>query len=274
MPRPAADPATHARALAALQAGAQAAWQALVPYEPDLTVEVVPSLDSTNAELLRRARSAGGPVTLLAAVEQTAGRGRAGRRWVTLPGASLAFSLGLALKPTDWSGLSLVVGVALAQALPPGVRLKWPNDLWWQGRKLGGILIETAIAPHGRYAVIGVGLNLATPALPPDAPLQAIPPTGLDDVCSATGTPQRDPGGWLARLAPALLHAVRRFEADGFAPWRAQFGALDALAGQRVHTSDGLEGIAEGVDDDGALRLRTPHGVVRVQAGEVSVRPC
>lgn len=276
MSAPVTDAIDARRALASLQAGAQSAWQALATLEPGLAVEVLPEIDSTNAELLRRARAGQTDPALLVALAQTAGRGRRGRPWVTLPGASLAFSLGLPLAPADWSGLSLVVGVALAQSLPAGVRLKWPNDLWWQHRKLGGILIETAPSPPsaGRYAVIGVGLNLATPALPPQAPLDALPPVGLHEVLRGAPAAALDVGTWLARLAPAVVQAARRFEAEGFAPWQARFGTLDALAGRRVRTSQGHEGVADGVEADGSLRLRTDGGVVRVQAGEVSLRPC
>ena len=264
-------------ALAVLHAGVQAAAQVLAAREPGLTAQAVATLDSTNAELLRRARAGHGGTALLVAHTQTAGRGRRGRTWVTVPGASLAFSVGLTMQPRDWSGLSLAVGVALARALPGGVRLKWPNDLVWQGRKLGGILIETAAVPGtgGRYAVIGVGINLATPALPPEAPPDALAPAGLDELAHAGGLPALDAGAWLARLAPAVVDAARRFEADGFAPWQASYGALDALAGLPVRTSDGREGVADGVSADGALRLRSADGsVVLVQAGEVSVRPC
>ncbi|TSE27039.1 biotin--[acetyl-CoA-carboxylase] ligase [Tepidimonas aquatica] len=270
--RTATDPALLRR----LHAGAEALWQALVPFEPGLTVEVVPHIDSTNAELLRRARAGQAAPTVLAALTQTAGRGRRGRPWVTVPGASLAFSVGLPMAPAQWAGLSLAVGVAVVSALPPGVRLKWPNDLWWHGRKLGGILIETAALPdmQPRYAVIGLGLNLHTPQLPPEAALDALPPVGLRELPADGQPPLDDAGVWLARLAPAMVHAARSFEREGFGPWQARFGALDALAGRAVVTSDGLHGVADGVDGDGALRIRTPQGVVRVQHGEVSVRPC
>ncbi|MDP3618030.1 MAG: biotin--[acetyl-CoA-carboxylase] ligase, partial [Rhodoferax sp.] len=157
---------------------AEAIWEAVVTDLPDFTVEVLPQIDSTNTELMRRARSGRLEPVLLVAEQQTAGRGRLGRDWHSdaagaadkAPAGSLTFSLGLPLLAADWSGLSLAVGVALAEALHPGVRLKWPNDLWLTdettpdkpGRKLGGVLIETVALPDGgRYAVIGVGLNLA-----------------------------------------------------------------------------------------------------------------
>ena len=131
-------------------------WLAMVALQPGLTVEVLPEIDSTNTELMRRARAGQTEPVLLVAETQTAGRGRLGRPWHGEVGHALTFSLGLMLKPADWSGLSLAVGLSLARSLDPhgelGVRLKWPNDLWvkrpdtplgWG--KLAGILIETAL---------------------------------------------------------------------------------------------------------------------------------
>ena len=185
--------------------GAQALWQQLDALLPGIGIEIVASTDSTNTRLVERARRSSGrrdaPVTapgqldaaareaptphgrrgddmrpcLLVAEAQTAGRGRLGRTWHASPGASLTFSLSLPLAPPQWSGLSLAVGVALADALDPGrpaqpprIGLKWPNDLWLldapgQGRKLGGVLIETVAVGERRMAVIGVGLNVRPP---------------------------------------------------------------------------------------------------------------
>src|SRR6516225_2350051 len=125
--------------------GAEALWQAMVPLLPGLSIEVVQTLDSTNNELTDRLRNAGrvqqdrrggriGDLSpqMLVAIHQTAGRGRLGRRWHAAPGSSLTFSLALPLLREDWSGLSLAVGLAVAEALDPqGTRigLKWPNDL-------------------------------------------------------------------------------------------------------------------------------------------------
>ena len=117
----------------------------------DACVEVVAQIDSTNSELMRRGPVRDNPPTLLVALSQSAGRGRMGRVWQSDAGAGLTFSWGMHLAPTDWSGLSLAVGLALVDALDPdgkwGLKLKWPNDLCWLSagsvRKLGGILIET-----------------------------------------------------------------------------------------------------------------------------------
>jgi BirA family biotin operon repressor/biotin-[acetyl-CoA-carboxylase] ligase len=261
-------------ALHALNRQAEGIWQALGPLLPGFSVEVVATLDSTNSELMRRGREGLLAPVLLVAAQQTAGRGRLGRHWSSQAGDSLTFSLGLPLQPPDWSGLSLAVGLALAEALHPEVRLKWPNDLWWQSRKLGGILVETTSVGLQRWTVVGVGLNLATPELPPADPaaLPAQPVTGLRALDGAAA--ERDVGQWLALLAPALVQALLRFDTQGFAPCVDRFLARDALRGQRVRLSDGREGVADGVAVDGALLLQTDVGIHRVHSGEVSVRPC
>jgi BirA family biotin operon repressor/biotin-[acetyl-CoA-carboxylase] ligase len=264
-------------AAATLASSAEAIWQAVVPTLPGFTVEVLPQIDSTNTELMRRARAAPLDPVLLVAERQTAGRGRLGRGWHSLPGQSLTFSLGLMLAPRNWSGLSLAVGVSLAECLHTDVRLKWPNDLWLMQRKLGGILVETAglnDATEARAVVIGVGLNVARPAeaalqqLAPGA-LPAMAPAGLAEVEMGVTAAE-----WLERVVPALVANVRRFEAEGFAPFAARFAARDALMDRAVTLSDGTQGTACGVADDGALRVRVGDAVRRIDSAEVSVRPC
>mgnify|MGYP001263550312 FL=1 len=242
----------------------------LAPLLPGLAVEVVAEIDSTNSELMRRARAGRTVPTLLVAELQTAGRGRLGRGWQAgdgAPGGALAFSLGLPLAPRDWSGLSLAVGLSLAESLHPDIRLKWPNDLWWQGRKLAGILVETAGASEpgaARCVVIGIGLNIA----PLGGEGFATPPAWLQALLPGIDAP-----GALARIAQPLVQTVRAFEQDGFAPLVARFNARDALAGQAVRLSDGTQGAARGVGPDGALRLATATGLREVRSAEVSVRP-
>jgi BirA family biotin operon repressor/biotin-[acetyl-CoA-carboxylase] ligase len=177
---------------------------------------------------------------------------------------SLTFSLGLPLHMRDWSGLSLAVGVSVAGSLHPDVQLKWPNDLWWQDRKLGGILIETASLGAVRYAVIGVGLNIA----PREAAGLSTPPAWLGELLPGIDAPQT-----LLRLAAPLVQAVRRFEAQGFAPFRPAFLRRDALAGRAVTLSDGTAGVACGVSGSGALLVHTAAGEQAIGSSEVSVRP-
>ena len=245
---------------------AEAIWEAVAPALPGFTVEVLPEVDSTNTELMRRARAGRLEPVLLVAEAQTAGRGRLGRQWHSgaQPGEVLTFSLGLPLHMADWSGLSLAVGVSVAQSLHPALQLKWPNDLWWQGRKLAGILIETAQLGDTRYAVIGVGINIA----PRAAAGLATPPAWLQELEPGIDAPTA-----LLRLAPPLVQAVQRFAAEGWAPFLPAYTARDALAGREVQLSDGTSGQARGVDGSGALLVHTSGGLRRVSSAEVSVRP-
>ena len=267
---------------------AEAIWEAVAPTLPGFTVEVLPEIDSTNTELMRRARAGQHEPTLLVAERQTAGRGRMGRVWdggqvadaAELP--SLMFSLGLPLAPRDWSGLSLAVGVCVAESLDAGtgdVRLKWPNDLWLaDDRKLGGILVETAsvtpaqpvgglgeVAP--RYVVIGIGINI-TPRTLADAGGLSNRPAALQELVPGIDAPAA-----LARVAAALVATVQAFERSGFAPFQARFQARDVLQGRAVRLSDGTDGIAQGVNTHGALRVATAQGLQTITSSEVSVRP-
>jgi BirA family biotin operon repressor/biotin-[acetyl-CoA-carboxylase] ligase len=272
----------------------QAHAPALQALLPGLAIEVLPLVGSTNDHLLEPVRprdarrddpTAGASrraadlqPRLLVAERQTAGRGRRGRRWHSAPGASLTFSLALPLQPRSWSGLSLAVGVALADALDPAevaaprIGLKWPNDLWLReapgrGRKLGGILIETAPVGTQRLAVIGIGLNVRPQAPPPDL--------ACGFACLQELDPALDAPAALWRVAAPLLRALRRFEHDGLAPFRPAYARRDLLDGQPVTTSDPAlpEGVGAGIDDEGALCVRVGAALRRVVGGEVSVRP-
>jgi len=278
-----------------LQWGAEALWQELEPMLPGLSVEIVARTDSTNSQLLERARRAGAhdddaasrthgrragdaQPCLLVAEAQTRGRGRQGKPWFSAPGASLTFSLSLPFAPADWSGLSLAVGLALAEALdptpagqPPAIGLKWPNDLLLMdpatgfGRKLGGILIETVALGPRRMVVVGIGLNVQP---------QALKDLSLGYACLDELLPALDAPAALARIAKPLVRALQTFERQGFAPLRARYGARDALAGRAVTTTlEGLPGgIADGVDADGSLVVQAGGTRHRVGSGEVTVR--
>ena len=245
---------------------AEAVWEAVAPMLPGFTVEILPEIDSSNTELMRRARAGQLEPVLLVAERQTAGRGRLGRAWHSAPGDSLTFSLGLPLAPADWSGLSLAVGVSLAESLHPAVRLKWPNDLWVADRKLAGILIETASFGDAgrRQAVIGVGINIA----PREADGLSTPPAAVRELL-----PEADAATVLERIVPALVRDLLGFEQAGFAPFHARFDARDLLRDRPVTLSDGTAGTAHGVGEDGSLLVHTAAGLRAVGSSEVSVRP-
>jgi BirA family transcriptional regulator, biotin operon repressor / biotin---[acetyl-CoA-carboxylase] ligase len=266
-----------------LEWGAEALWQRLEPLLPGLSVEIAARVDSTNTRLLERARHTDDAMPcLLVAEHQTDGRGRLGRHWHASAGNSLTFSLALALAPREWSGLSLAVGLALADALQPDARateaaaaapeigLKWPNDLWLlqsprAGRKLGGILIETLSVGDRRVCVVGVGLNVAPQ--PADGPSAGS--ACLQELVPGITAPQA-----LAAVAEPLVRGLLAFQDRGFAPLQARFARRDLLAGQTVSTTAAgvAEGVAEGVDEHGGLRVRAGGMVHTLLSGEVSVR--
>lgn len=245
-------------------------------------LEVVWSIDSTNSELLRRPSPGTGTAVLLAE-RQTGGRGRRGRAWTSPLAAHVYLSLsrtfggGLA----RLGGLSLVAGIVVAEALHASgfeaIGLKWPNDLVVADatgslRKLGGLLVEGGGEHAGpARAVIGLGLNVCMPAAAAaaiDQPWCDL--TGL----SIAGTPVRN--AVVSALLTRLLPALEQFDAAGLAPFLPRYAAVDALAAQpvTVHGAHGEHaGIAIGLADDGALRVRLGQGVERsFHAGEVSVR--
>ncbi len=245
-----------------------------------LAIEVVASTGSTNADLRERAARLDGPL-LLAAERQTAGRGRAGRSWLAEPGDSLCFSLAWCFnRPLQQlSGLSLAVGVALADALEAAgaaVKLKWPNDLLLDGAKLGGILIETtADARRERiWAVIGVGLNVR-PHTARDAAVGQ-PVAALSSAITHVTSADMDRNRLLAQLAASLQDALVRFEHDGLSPFITRWNALHAHAAQEVMIIEqGRElhrGTALGIDDSGCLQLDAGAGIMRITAGDVSLR--
>ncbi|RPE79671.1 bifunctional biotin--[acetyl-CoA-carboxylase] ligase/biotin operon repressor BirA [Vulcaniibacterium tengchongense] len=257
---------------AALPPGARAALAGL---------EAAWSLDSTNSELLRRPTPERGALALLAE-RQTGGRGRRGRAWASPLAAHLYLSVarqfggGLA----RLGGLSLVAGVAAAEAVRElgfAARLKWPNDLvvgtGAELRKLGGVLVEGGGEHAGpARAVIGLGLNVRMP--PAQAARIDQPWADLAGLAAPQPPPARNAvaAAVLARLLPAL----ELFDAEGLAPFRERYAALDALAGQvvRVQGADAAwSGRALGLAEDGALRVRLDGGGERrFHSGEVSVR--
>ena len=239
----------------------------------NVAVEVVEETGSTNADLLARASSLAAPL-LLVARSQTAGRGRAGRSWLSSSEGSLTFSLAWRFEGgvNRLAGLPLAVGVALAETLGRlGVQvgLKWPNDVLRDGDKLAGILIETQAAPAGGvWAVIGIGLNL----LMPD---EAEALLGRS-IASLPWLARMDRNELLAALLDGLAGALREFDRAGFGAFAARWNLRHAWQGETVTILDRgavlHEGAAAGVDDAGRLLLDTVDGRIAIMAGDVSLR--
>jgi len=272
----------HGRGYRAAQAftllDAQAIGRGLGAAGARFTLEIRDSVDSTSSRLLERAAAGAPSGAALAAESQTGGRGRLGRPWHAGLGEALTFSLlwRFARGAGTLSGLPLAVGVALARALEAAgaspVALKWPNDLLWRGRKLGGILIELAGDAMGpTAAVIGVGINVRLS--PATRARIGQPAADLEEACGAAPDRNR-----LAALALRELGgALDAFAREGFAPLRAEWQRRHAHQGRRVTLilPDGSRqaGRAAGVAEDGSLLLETRSGVKRFHSGEVSLRP-
>jgi BirA family biotin operon repressor/biotin-[acetyl-CoA-carboxylase] ligase len=257
---------------------AAAAAQVVLPADTEVFFE----LGSTNDYLHAAASPSPGAPRLVFAELQTAGRGRRGREWLAPFGSGLTFSIGwtFAEMPPDLSALSLALGVCVVRALresgAPRMQLKWPNDIVHEHSKLGGLLLQLRSEAGGpAYVVAGLGLNLHLPAATRAAlhgPLST-PVTDLATACNGV-LPAR--AVVAARVAACMLQGLQEFAVNGFAPFAADWSAFDSLrdAPVTVLRQDGaFDGIARGVDREGALRVESPPGVLeRVHAGDVSLR--
>lgn len=235
-------------------------------------VEAYDELDSTNAEARRRAEAGeGGPVWITAAV-QTAGRGRRGRTWSTQRGNLAATLLTLTDRPpAEAAQLSFVAALAASDladtCLGPGAsRLKWPNDVLVHGRKAVGILVESGARADGRlWLAVGIGVNLAHAPQDVERPATAF----LEHM--ATRPPE--PLAALEVLATAFERWRGVWAAQGFSSIAASWSARAMGIGERCEArlpNGTLMGVAEGLEADGALRLRLDDGGwARITAGDV-----
>jgi BirA family transcriptional regulator, biotin operon repressor / biotin---[acetyl-CoA-carboxylase] ligase len=209
------------------------------------------SIGSTNERARELAEEGAAHGTLVTASEQTAGRGRQGRSWVTPPDVAIAASL--ILREFD-ELLPLRAGLAVADIAGPSALVKWPNDVWIDGRKVAGILVEAR-----GWAVLGIGVNVALD-----------PATLPDEVAAVAGTLGRDPSEIDATLF-ALLRALETRLGESKLALLDALRERDALLGKTVRW-DGGEGIGAGIDDGGGLLVHLPDGTTTtLSAGEVTL---
>ncbi len=254
--------------------------------EPDVAariakLDVYTEVDSTNRRLLA-APPPLGKLDVCIAEFQTAGRGRRGRRWSAPLGSGICLSVGwqFAGMPAEPAALTLAVGVAVRRVIERVVgltiALKWPNDLVFDERKLGGILLELDAEAHGAaHVVAGLGLNVALP--PALLPSLSDWPRGAVDLATALGKPP--PRAALAgALVNELAGVLEDYPTQGFAAYRTEWRSADFLRGRAVSLDEPagrVFGTALGIDSDGALLVETEAGARRrVVAGDVSVREC
>lgn len=235
------------------------------------------SIGSTNDEALVWAAQGAPDLSLVVADEQTAGRGRAGRKWYTPPGAALAFSVILRPSAADTPLHTRTVGLA-ALAVAESLRtrslasqIKWPNDILVDGRKVAGILLESVwVGALVDFAIVGIGVNVSGSAVPLDRALN-FPATSLE---AALGR-SPDRAGLLHDILAALLAWRAQIGTDGF---MQAWERLLAFRGQRVQIHEGgqpaLTGLLAGLEPDGSLRLEDPDGrPLIVYFGDVRLRP-
>jgi BirA family biotin operon repressor/biotin-[acetyl-CoA-carboxylase] ligase len=244
-------------------------------------LDLFTELDSTNRFLLQTPPPGPGEATACLAEYQSAGRGRRGRRWLAPLGGGLCLSVGwrFAETPPDLAALPLAVGVTvrrvIREACGVDAALKWPNDLVWDHRKLGGILVESFGESHGAsYVVAGLGINVSVPK----THLATVSdwPNGAVDLFQATGGAPPSRTALAARLIEALAALLADYAERGFAPHRRAWAAGDYLRGRGVSVEahgEAVRGTALGIERDGALLVRLENGLQRrVISGEVSVR--
>ncbi|AMN46155.1 BirA family transcriptional regulator, biotin operon repressor / biotin-[acetyl-CoA-carboxylase] ligase [Steroidobacter denitrificans] len=244
-------------------------------------LEVLLQVDSTNRHLADQAPAAAGRMRVCTAELQTAGRGRRGRSWLAPFGSGICLSMGWQFVevPPGFSALGLAVGVAAVRAFRrlgiEGVGLKWPNDLVWRHRKLGGILIEMRGESTGpAYVVIGIGLNMRMPASTRLglAEQQAMLVCDLHEIAPER-TPSRNQ--LIAALIDESFVMLDAFAMQGFSAFAPAWGQFDTLAGAPVKVLSGAQtiaGIARGVDSDGGLLVEVDGELRRFISGEVSLR--
>jgi BirA family biotin operon repressor/biotin-[acetyl-CoA-carboxylase] ligase len=244
------------------------------------SLDVFTELGSTNRHLLREPPPAG-MLDVCVAEFQTDGRGRRGRRWSTPLGAGICLSVGwqFAEMPAELPALTLAVGVVVRRVLERvaglTISLKWPNDLVFDERKLGGILLELSVeAQGGSHVVAGVGLNV-------ELPRELLPdlcdwPRGAIDLKSALGREAPPRRKLVAALVDDLCTLFAGYAATGFAAYRGEWQSGDYLRGRAVRLDEAggaVTGTALGIDGDGALLIETAAGARRrIVAGDVSVR--
>lgn len=238
-------------------------------------IEILEQLDSTNAEARRRAEAGeGGPVWIVAR-RQNAGRGRRGREWRSDSGNLFATLLLTTRRaPAEAAQVTFIAALATAQSLDAfaargAVTIKWPNDVLLDGRKAAGILVESGQAPGGGlWLAIGIGVNLAHAPDDTEWPTAALAQHLRPDIAYP---PTVDAAA--AVLAEAFDAWLVRWEQYGFEPvldaWRRRCLGLTGPATARL-PHETISGTADGVEADGALRLRLADGSLRlISAGDV-----
>jgi BirA family biotin operon repressor/biotin-[acetyl-CoA-carboxylase] ligase len=239
-----------------------------------LALSVVDEIDSTNAEVMRMLARGECAMPVVAAETQTAGRGRRGQPWCSPVGENIYLSMGLSLSGgfSAVDGLSLVLGVAVAEALEclgaGPIGLKWPNDIFIDGTKVGGILVDLQgeLQDGVVHAIVGLGLNVHMTAAP-----------AIDQAWTslALARPQLawSRNALISTLITSIADASDKFQSAGFAEFRSSWQSRDVFFNRQIVARDGeLQGVGQGINHSGNYVLQTNQGEFAVRSGEISLR--
>lgn len=249
--------------------------QASICASTKVGTEVYPEIDSTNQHLLEKVALLSSGDTCLAEY-QSKGRGRRGREWVSPFGSNLYVSMYWRLDAGMAAavGLSLVVGVAVAEALEafgiPDIKLKWPNDLYYQDKKLAGILVEmTGQAGGAAHLVLGMGLNIV---MADSTENIGQPWTSVSHILESDDI---DRNALAITVINAWKSALEDYELYGMAGFVPRWNRLDNFKGRSVKLIMGpreIHGVVQGINEQGAILLETSNGVESYVGGEISLR--
>ncbi|HJP36423.1 MAG TPA: biotin--[acetyl-CoA-carboxylase] ligase [Gammaproteobacteria bacterium] len=243
-------------------------------------LEIHDEIDSTNQALLDGDIPVEGKLAVCLAEYQRAGRGRRGRSWIAPFGRGLCLSAGWLFdrQPADLTALALAAGVVIRRALHEtagvALQLKWPNDLVFDDKKLGGVLVELRVGNQGScLVVIGVGVNVSISS----AELEQISgwSDGAIDLFTATGGCLPSRNKLAAKLIVGISRLLSRYGDSGFSAYCSEFKEADYLRGRQISVNDasrGVCGVAAGIDAAGALLVDTGGAIERIIGGDVSVR--
>lgn len=247
-------------------------------------LKIFQSINSTSSYVMDLAQSgelelSGKKVFVCLAEQQTAGKGRRGRAWASPYGHNLYFTIAREFNTgiSELEGLSLVIALAITRVLArnqiQGLGIKWPNDILWQGKKLAGILLEISGDPTGLSQVlIGIGLNISAN---PGA-MSEVDQAWVDIKTISGKAPERNK--LVAELLTEINKVIGEFEEEGFSAFKIEWDKVDALRNKEVelkthsNQSTGIVGVVAGVNNQGALLLKTKNGEETFHGGELSPR--
>ena len=237
-------------------------------------IELFESIDSTSKYLKDNAIYDNGVFQVVIAKHQTSGYGRFMKRWDSEANGGLWMSIASSIKKiNNPSTITLAIGAVIAETLKDigfkGIGIKWPNDLIYKMKKLGGILVESHAKDEDLTGIIiGVGINFTTPSLSLDTTRYNLQPTSLEKISSDSF----DKSQLIASLIISIMYAIKEYDEYGFNPFYETYKKYDFLKGRNItveRNNDNLSGLNDGVYEDGSLVIVNEVGRHRIINGSI-----